>query len=135
MKKLMLCAALLTAHCSPLFAIELSLEENKGEKGTVGFVDMDRLFREYPETKKAKESFEADVQAKRVELKRRRAAISDSKSELADLQVEREHALREGLTEPAVVPQAPAQPPAPVLPTPVSTGTVAAPDTSTRTVA
>jgi len=110
---------LATCYLLPATAIELSLEENKGEKGTIGFVDMERVFREYPETKRAKEQFEAEVNNKRLELSRRKADLVDARAELARLQVERERALREGLTEPAVVPA----PPAP-LPPAVSTTTL-----------
>ena len=124
MKRHLLLTVLLTLAAAPLRAIELSLEENKGEKGTIGFVDMERVFREYPETKRAKEQFEAEVNSKRLELHRRKGAIVDARAELAGLQVERERVLREGLTEPAVLPAAP--PPAP-LPTPVSTSTVLLP--------
>jgi len=119
MKKHLMLFVLLTLAAAPLRAIELSLEENKGEKGTIGFVDMDRVFREYPETKRAKEEFEAEVNNKRLEIKRRKSEIADLKSQLADLQIEREKTLRESLTEPAVIPA-----PAPAAPasTPVAPG-------------
>ncbi|MFI5350591.1 MAG: hypothetical protein ACHQ2Z_13675, partial [Elusimicrobiota bacterium] len=57
MKKI---AALIVVLLSsvPLRAIELSLEENRGERGSVGYVDMQRLFNTSPDAQRAKESFE-----------------------------------------------------------------------------
>ena len=103
-------------------AIELSLEENKAERGTVGFVDMDRVFKEYPETIRAKQQFEAEVSTRRIEIQRRKSELIDMRSDLARLQVDRERLLRESLTEPAVIPAAP-----PAVSTP------AAPAVSTQT--
>lgn len=104
----------------PAAAIELSLEENKAERGGVGFVDMQRLFREYPETARAKEQFEAEVGTRRLEVQRKKAEIADLQAELARLTVERERLLSEALTEPP--PQA-GEPPE--TSTPASPGLIA----------
>ena len=57
----------LAFFCGRVSGLELSLEENRGQRGTVGFVDMERLFREYPETLRAKEQFEREVEEKSAE--------------------------------------------------------------------
>jgi len=64
------CAVLLLA--GPARAIELSLEENRAERGSVGFVDMKRLFSGSPDAARAKESFEELVRQaeERVNLKK-----------------------------------------------------------------
>ena len=38
-------------------ALELLLEENRGESGTIGYVDIDRVFKEYSGTTGAREDF------------------------------------------------------------------------------
>jgi flagellar biosynthesis protein FlhF len=58
---------------APLRAIELSLEENRGERGSVGYVDMQRLFSASPDAQRAKEGFEELVR-QAEELSRTRAA-------------------------------------------------------------
>ena len=75
MKTSLMLVVLLTLAAAPVRAIELSLEENKGEKGTIGFVDMDRVFREYPETKRAKEEFEAKSEADLLGMEKHRVQL------------------------------------------------------------
>ena len=39
-------------------AVEVSLEENRAERGNIGYIDMQKLFKLFPETAKAKQNFE-----------------------------------------------------------------------------
>ena len=81
-----LCALLSAAWmCGalPLAALEVSLEENRAQRGSVGYADMQRIFRSYPETQRAKQSFadiirqaEEGVNLKKAELQKLRSEIS-----------------------------------------------------------
>jgi Skp family chaperone for outer membrane proteins len=81
---LCLCAA------APAAAIELSLEENKAERGNIGYIDMQRLFRTFPETIRARENFEELVRQAEEQLNLRKAEILRTRSELSELKIERE---------------------------------------------
>ena len=80
-----------------LAALEVSLEENKGERGSVGFVDMQRVFSEYPATQKAREEFDLEIQRWQDSISERRARISFLKSEIARLQLQKESGMRYAL--------------------------------------
>jgi Skp family chaperone for outer membrane proteins len=56
-------------------AIELSMSENLGEIGTVGFVDIGEVFSKFPETQEAKRQFKS-------ELKKEEEKINERKSEI-----------------------------------------------------
>jgi Skp family chaperone for outer membrane proteins len=74
-------------------ALELLLEENRGESGTIGYVDIDRVFKEYSGTTGAREEFIADIKRKEEALNAKRAPIFTLKAEIAKLRQEREFAL------------------------------------------
>jgi Skp family chaperone for outer membrane proteins len=74
----------------PAAAIELSLEENKAERGNIGYIDMQRLFRTFPETIRARENFEELLRQAEEQLNLRKAEILRLRSELAELRIERE---------------------------------------------
>jgi hypothetical protein len=72
--------------------MELSLEENRAQRGSAGYVDMVRIFKLYPETSRAKESFadavrqaEEGVNLRKADLIRLRAELSGLKAERATL--------------------------------------------------
>lgn len=71
------------------FGIELELQENRGERGTVGFVDMDRVFQEFPETQKAKAALDAEVKSRKEALRQKKAELKKLKGELEDLKTEK----------------------------------------------
>ena len=48
-------------------ALELLLEANRGESGTIGYVDIDRVFKEYSGTAGAREEFIAEIKKKESE--------------------------------------------------------------------
>ncbi|MDD5628838.1 MAG: OmpH family outer membrane protein [Elusimicrobia bacterium] len=85
-------------------AIELSLEENKAERGNIGFVDTQRLFQLFPETRKAKENFEEAVRLAEDQINQRKAEILRLRKELDSLKVEREALARSTPTPVAAAP-------------------------------
>jgi Skp family chaperone for outer membrane proteins len=91
MKKLifLLSLALLPADGA---ALELLLEENRGESGTIGYVDIDKVFKEYSGTTGAREEFLAEIKKKEDALNARKTGIFTLKAELAKLRQEREFA-------------------------------------------
>ncbi|MDO8804448.1 MAG: OmpH family outer membrane protein [Elusimicrobiota bacterium] len=86
---------LLTLTLIPLnaVALELLLEENRGESGTIGYVDIDRVFKEYSGTTGAREEFIAEIKKKEDVLNARKTPVFTLKAELAKLRQEREFAL------------------------------------------
>jgi len=84
---------LLLAAAAPAAALELSLEENKGESGTIGYVDIDRVFKEFSGTSNARDEFLAEIKAKEDSLNLKKQAIFSLKADIAKLKQEREFAL------------------------------------------
>ncbi len=131
-----LCAIAVFLTAVPGRAIELALEENRAERGSIGFVDMQRVFKLFPETTKAKESFEEAVRQAEEEINLRKAKILRLRAEIDELKVARA-ALPAGAAPAAAAPKAPAPaaPPKTVVPhlpgfeSPLSTGTVVSTDT------
>ena len=96
--------AVLAAVAVPAAAIELSLEENKAQRGSIGYIDMQRLFKTFPETSRAKESFEELVRQAEEQLNLRKAEILRMRSELAQLKAEREFLSKTPIEVPKVAP-------------------------------
>jgi Skp family chaperone for outer membrane proteins len=74
-------------------ALELLLEENRGESGTIGYVDIDKVFKEYSGTTGAREEFLAEIKKKEDSVNSKKAVIFALKAEIAKLRQEREFAL------------------------------------------
>ena len=74
-------------------ALELLLKENRGESGTIGYVDIDRVFKEYSGTTGAREEFISEVKSKEDAVNAKRTGIYTLKAEMAKLRQEREFAL------------------------------------------
>jgi len=74
-------------------ALELSLEQNKGESGTIGYVDIDRVFKDFSGTSNARDEFLAEIKAKEDSLNLKKQAIFSLKADIAKLKQEREFAL------------------------------------------
>ncbi len=126
-------AALLVVLLSaaPALAIELSLEENRAERGSVGYVDMQRLFTNSPDAQRAKESFEELIRQAEERVNLRKAELLKLHQSLDKLRAERDEIVASSMTAPA-----PALPPA--LPSPavsVATVTASAPAVQVATVA
>ncbi len=85
--------ALLCLFITSAPALELSLEENKGESGTVGFVDIDRVFKEYSGTLEAREEFLAEIKKKEESVNQRKRIVYALKADIAKLRQERAFAL------------------------------------------
>jgi Skp family chaperone for outer membrane proteins len=71
-------------------AIELSLEENRGDRGSVGFVDIQRLFADSPDAQKAKESFEDLVHQAEERVNLRKAELLKLHRDLDKTRAERD---------------------------------------------
>ena len=93
MMKKIIFMALLTLVPLKAAALELSLEENKGESGTVGYVDIDRVFKEYSGTLNAREDFLGEIKKKEGAVTERKRVIYVLKADIAKLRQEREFAL------------------------------------------
>lgn len=74
-------------------ALELLLEENRGESGTIGYVDIDRVFKEYSGTTGAREEFITEIKRKEDAVNMKKVAVYTLKAEIAKLKQEREFAL------------------------------------------
>jgi Skp family chaperone for outer membrane proteins len=75
---------------APARAIELSLEENRGERGSVGYVDMQRLFAHSPDAERAKEGFEALVRQAEERVNLRKAELLKLRQTLDKARAQRE---------------------------------------------
>lgn len=84
------CGALGAAPCGRrACAIEVSLEHNKIEKEGIGYVDLRLLFKLFPDTRKAKLSFEDALHQTEEQINLRRAEIIGLRAAIARLQAER----------------------------------------------
>ncbi|MBI2387235.1 MAG: OmpH family outer membrane protein [Elusimicrobia bacterium] len=102
----------------PARAIELSLEENRGERGSVGYVDMRRLFTASPDAARAREGLEELVRQAEERVNSKKGDLLRLRQELSTLKIEREELAKS--TPTVSVPVKPAVKPAPApLPTPV----------------
>ncbi len=91
-----------TAH-----AIELSLEENRAERGSVGYVDMQRLFKSSPDAARAKEGLEELVRQAEERVNIKKAELLRLRQEFGSLKIERNELEKS-------VPAMPAPPSAPL---------------------
>lgn len=92
MKKIIFILAL-AATAPGAAAIELLLESNKGESGTIGYVDIDRVFKEYSGTSGAREEFVAEIKKKEDAINAKKTGLFTIKAEMAKIRQEREFAL------------------------------------------
>ncbi len=74
-------------------ALELLLEENRGESGTIGYVDIDRVFKEYSGTTGAREDFLNEIKKKEDALDKKKIDVFTLKAEISKLRQERAFAL------------------------------------------
>jgi Skp family chaperone for outer membrane proteins len=103
-------------------AIELSLEENRGERGSVGYVDMQRLFTSSPDAQRAKEGFEDLVRQAEERVNLRKAELLKLRQELDTTRVERDALAKSMALAPVPLPvQHPIPVPLPGAPLGVST--------------
>ncbi len=126
-------------------AIELSLEENRAERGSVGFVDMKRLFTASPDATRARDGLEELVRQAEERVNTKKAELLRQRQALGTIKIEREDLARSTPTvsvpvpaplpvEPVVLPAPlPAKPMAPTPAPPAAPVTAAPPETSTQT--
>lgn len=116
---LWLCAVLLSSSV-PARAIELSLEENRAERGSVGYVDMRRLFTASPDATRAREGLEELVRQAEERVNSKKGDLLRLRQELGTLKIEREDLAKSTPTVSVPLP-APAKPKpaAAPMPTPV----------------
>ncbi|OGS04616.1 MAG: hypothetical protein A3G41_02060 [Elusimicrobia bacterium RIFCSPLOWO2_12_FULL_59_9] len=74
----------------PARALELELREARGERGTIGYIDMEQVFKEFPKTREAKEAFDLEVKKTKEELQKKRVEVSKLRSQIGELEAELE---------------------------------------------
>lgn len=92
----------------PARAIELSLEENRAERGSVGYVDMRRLFTASPDATRAREGLEELVRQAEERVNTKKSELLRLRGDLDLLKLERDELAKSTPTASVVVP-----PPAP----------------------
>ncbi|MEE8424957.1 MAG: OmpH family outer membrane protein [Elusimicrobiota bacterium] len=118
--------ALGTATAVPFaLALEISLEENKAERGNIGYVDIQKIFRLYPGTHKAKQSYAEIVRQAEEQVNLKRAELMNLRAEITRLQLEYDLLVK------APLPTLPPPPPAPAPPVPAPSPPTIAPAVST----
>lgn len=63
-------------------ALEIPIHRGGPGGASVGYVDMELVFREYPEAKKAREEYRAELVRQKAELSRREQALDELKREI-----------------------------------------------------
>ncbi|MBK8574658.1 MAG: OmpH family outer membrane protein [Elusimicrobia bacterium] len=71
--------------CGAAWGLEIPVRRGGPAGSSVGYVDMELVFREYPEARKAREDYRAEVVRHKGELAERERALEDLKGELAVL--------------------------------------------------
>ena len=75
---------------APAEAIEIFLNENRSETGTIGFIDLDQVFRSYSGTASSKHDLDEEIRKKEENIDKKRKKIYEQKAEAAKLRQERE---------------------------------------------
>ena len=126
--RLLLSVAVLVSAL-PARAIELSLEENRAERGSVGYVDMRRLFTASPDATRAREGLEELVRQAEERVNGKKSELLQLRQELSAMRIERDELAKSTptATAPVVVPPAnpmlPVPSTKPMAPTPAPTPT------------
>ena len=105
-------AAFLLLAASPALGLEVSIEENRAERGSIGYVDLHKVFQLFPQTHKAKQSFAEIVRQAEEQVNLRKGELIGLRSELSRLTLELELLQK----TPIPVPQLPPSPSAEVVP-------------------
>ncbi|MFH1724660.1 MAG: OmpH family outer membrane protein [Elusimicrobiota bacterium] len=103
----------------PPEALEISLEQNRAERGNIGYVDIQKVFRLFPQTHKAKQSYGEIVRQAEEQVNLKKAELMALRAEIAKIKLERD------ILSKSPIPAAPDSPPAgpePLTPS-LSTGT------------
>jgi len=97
-------------------ALEISLEENKAERGNIGYIDLQKVFKLYPDTHKAKQSYSEIVRQAEEQINLKRAELMALRAELSKAKLERDLFAKTPI---------PVMPAAPAIPNPVVVSTAA----------
>ena len=76
-----------------IFSLEISLEQNRAESGTIGFVDIDKVFAMYSLTKEEREKFKKEVKKRQDFINQKKEQITLLEGEINKLEKEKEIAL------------------------------------------
>ncbi len=93
-KKTLIILAFPLFSIQPAYSLELSLESNKAESGTVGYVDIDLVFKKCSFTKRQRKSFKAKIAEKENFINSKKKILFELKAEISQLKQEKEFALR-----------------------------------------
>ncbi|MDD4005006.1 MAG: OmpH family outer membrane protein [Elusimicrobiaceae bacterium] len=83
-------AAVWLALSAPCLAIELTLAENRGESGSIGYVDVERIFKAHPATVRVKDELEKEITRREEQLTGKRQELYSLRAELEKLRRDRE---------------------------------------------
>ncbi|MEK7743038.1 MAG: OmpH family outer membrane protein [Elusimicrobiota bacterium] len=83
-------AVFLLLAASPALGLEVSIEENRAERGSIGYVDLHKVFQLFPQTHKAKQSFAEIVRQAEEQVNLRKGELIGLRSELSRLTLELE---------------------------------------------
>jgi len=123
---LLAAAALAAGLAASALALEISLEENKASRGNIGYVDIHKVFHLFPETAKAKQSYQEIVRQAEEQVNLRKAELLTLRAELSRFKLERE------LLEKTPIPAAP---PEAALPSDIAQSTAPRPSASAQSAA
>ncbi|MFA6092433.1 MAG: OmpH family outer membrane protein [Elusimicrobiota bacterium] len=113
-------SVLLLLAALPSRALEISLEENRGERGSIGYVDLHRVFQLFPQTQKARQSFQEILHQAEEQVNLRKTDLLALRAELSRLTSELD--LLQKTPIPAALPvEAPKTPPAAAVQPPAET--------------
>lgn len=129
MKKTILAVTTALLAAAAAGAMEISLEENRGQRGSIGYVDLQAVFRRFPEVQRAKQSYAEVVRQAEEQVNLKKAELIRLRADIAALKAERDAAGRAPLFTPP--PVAPAPAPVAPAPAPVAPSTGAANPVST----
>jgi Skp family chaperone for outer membrane proteins len=73
---------------STVKALEVSLEENRADRGSIGYVDLQRVFQRFPEVQKAKQSFQEIIRQAEDQVNLRKAEVFAVRAEVSKLEIE-----------------------------------------------
>ncbi len=86
--KIVFLVGMLVWAAHPAASIGLSLDENRERRGSVGFVDMQKVFKAYPETLRSKEHLEELVRQTEEEINLRKAELLRLRRQVLELKNE-----------------------------------------------
>ncbi len=93
-KKFLIVSICLSFLTPIAYSLELSLESNKAESGTVGYVDIDLVFKKCSLTNQQRDSFKERIKEKEAFINNKKKTLFSLKADISQLKQEKEFALR-----------------------------------------